>query len=107
MTNEILERVQSGELCARCGGLGEIWPAGNGPDETDVCPACLGHGTERCPDCGGFWTEHKPNCPRLFLIECETCPACEGSGELDGMEALSVAVAELVEREEMESADDD
>ena len=30
--------------CARCGGLGEIRPAGNAPDETEVCPACQGTG---------------------------------------------------------------
>jgi len=40
----ILERVQSGELCARCGGLGEIRPAGNAPDETEECPVCEGTG---------------------------------------------------------------
>ena len=45
----ILERVQSGELCARCGGLGEVRPAGAAPDETVECPACQGTGRSEAP----------------------------------------------------------
>ena len=59
----LLERVQSGELCARCGGLGEIRPAGSAPDETEVCPVCQGTGrtntASSTPPGGETWANPK------------------------------------------------
>lgn len=45
--DRVLERVLASELYARCGGLGEIRPAGNAPDETETCSARNGAGRKR------------------------------------------------------------